>query len=191
MPSNNLSHAHLATRATAGPSGANDQVSHARVADTSSRLECKMSPGNEKTWEAAARRDQKRGIHRWQHEGSCAAFAPAGSAGESQAACAGSPWLPLTRAGEPWRAGRSDALCASFPSCCSEHPVHSPLRPSEGSQRSRGPVTAEHHSCSYQGPKKGDANKNGEKHCATNSCSSENSAAGRLPPRARQAGSTR
>lgn len=52
-------------------------------------------------------------------------------------------------------------------------------------------MTAEDHSCSYQGPKKGDTNKNDEKHCATNSCSSENSAVGRLPPRARRAVSAR
>lgn len=51
----------------------------------------------------------------------------------------------------------------------------------EGNPRSRVPATTEHRSCSYQGPEKGDTNKNDEKHCATNSCSSGNSAASRLP----------
>lgn len=60
-----------------------------------------MSPGNEKTWEAAARREPETWVHRWQHEGSCAASAPARGAGGVAAACAGSLRVLLTRAGSP------------------------------------------------------------------------------------------
>lgn len=102
-------------------------MSHAWVADTSSWRDTggpipsrcvQMSPGNEKTWEAAARDgDQTRVIRRCQREGSCEAFSlrPVALWGVP-GSWFGTLWALLTRAGGPLRAGWSDdLLCESFP----------------------------------------------------------------------------
>lgn len=79
MPSNNLRHAYLATRATAGSYRGNLKIKHTGVAEASSRPDTdgpiqlggiRMSSENRKAREAAAAGDgdQNRVIHRRQSE---------------------------------------------------------------------------------------------------------------------------
>lgn len=134
MPSNNLGHAFLATRATAGSYWGSYEKDHAWTADTSSWLDTdgpiqsrsvQVRHENWKACEAAAAaaaaaRDgnQKRVIHRWRDEGSCEAFllqpvALLGVRGQLMRVPCG---FCSRRGREPQRAGRGDDLLGeSFP----------------------------------------------------------------------------